>query len=62
MVLLSWGIGIAFPSRCRAAVSARDPLILLFISVRLGFAHPRAAGGDVQASFGEGEGQQLFLQ
>lgn len=32
MVLLSWGVGIAFPSHCCAAVSAGDPLILLFSS------------------------------
>lgn len=30
MVLLSWGIGIAFLSHCHAAVSAGDPFILLF--------------------------------
>lgn len=34
----------------------------LVINVRLWFAHPRAGGGDVQVSFGEGEEQQLCLQ
>lgn len=54
---------LAFPLLCccECRTLSHSPFFLA-ISVRLGLAYPRAGGGNVQVSFGEGEGQQLFLQ
>lgn len=53
---------LSFPLSCCCVCWTPLSPFLLVISVGLRFAHPRAGGGDVQVSFGEGEGQQLCLQ